>query len=187
MDNLPEELHIVITSYLSYKDMIMFKSTSNYFHNIIFPEEILYDILPTNKIKRDNLYLKYHRGKSYNTYKGEKDINFTISFNEKIIYQKEHDLKKEYSPEYYIITLNNCYNFILYEFQQEVSSDEYTPEYYGYDENDNDTFILRCTTQYTNLNDIKQLVDFNGNPNELIFGTKSPIKDMKITISNING
>jgi hypothetical protein len=152
MDNIPQELHIKIASSLSYKDMIMFKSTSKYFNDIIFPEEILYDVLPFGKILNNNLYSKYYRGKSYG-YKGD-DVKFTISSNEKILYQHE-----TYSS-YHIITLNSCYNFILYEFNQEVDDDEYTPEYYGYDQDDEDMFVLLSTVQYNTLDDLETLGDY---------------------------
>jgi hypothetical protein len=182
MDNIPQELHIKIASYLSYKDMIMFKSTSKYFNDIIFPEEILYDTVPFSKILNYDLYSKYYRGKSYDTYKGEKDMKFTISSTEKIIYQRQVSLKKTRSPEYYIITLNSCYNFILYEFNQEVHEYEDTPDYYGHDDGDYNKFVLRYTTQYSTLNDLKTLTYYNDQ-----IETITLPKDIKKTILNING
>jgi hypothetical protein len=160
MNNLPLELYVEIVSYLSYRDMIMFKSLNKYLYNIIFPKKILYDLLPNSCLECNNLYSLYYRGKSFDTYKGEGDIKFVLSSDEKIIYQKTMNIGKKRSPEYYILTLDNN-NFTLYEFNQELHHYDGEDFFNDYDDEDHNIFILRCITKYTSLNDFKHVGNFN--------------------------
>jgi hypothetical protein len=162
MDNLPTELFTIIASFLSYKDMIMFKSASKFI--AISPEKILYDVLPKGTTQNVNLYSKYYLKQSYGYYLGNKNIKFTLSPNEKILYKGGKDL------EYYIITFNNRHNFIIYRFYL-INEEHVISPNGNYDINDIGNFGLCYTSQYSTLNDFKQLLS----------------KDIKLSISNLNG
>jgi len=122
MNNLPKELHFVIASFCSYRDILLLRNISKYFKEIINAEEILYNMIShkTNIIYNDNIYTDYYRGKSYDYSIKGNDVYFVIPLGEIILYQNEVNFDGIYSPEYIIVTLNNCYNFIVYEFKQEV-------------------------------------------------------------------
>lgn len=189
---LPSELHNKILYFCSYKDILLFKSISKFFHNNIIAEEIIYDMISTreNIVGNTDLYTNYYRGKSYDYSLKGTDVKFVVPLGEKIVLQMNCNLMGTYSPEYVIITLNNCYNFKIYEFNKEVGQEEPSPEIAEYDGNDYDIYVIQNVSSYTNLNDFKHFEfkkNFVGCGHYFNYDDYLTIKNIKHNILSLNG
>ena len=101
-----------------------------------------------------SFYTKYHRGKSYDILNENKiDIPFELNYNEAIMFHKKLNCKPK-DPGTILITINDNGIYNVYEFCQEVSSEDYTLEYYGFDDSDYNKQVLIIQTVFDKISEI---------------------------------
>lgn len=172
LSNISDDLFIAIIKNVQIKDLITMNSISKYFNDKLKNEidEYIYEIAKTRNLNEKtkeyilakSLFRIYYRGKSYNDNdypyrkprKNAIDMVFEFRDEEYVLYYSKIKLSTS-GPGSIIVTIDRYYDYIVYEFCQEVDTlYESTPDYFGWDRSDMKKQVLKNKKTYDNIKNL---------------------------------
>jgi hypothetical protein len=182
-----EDVMVIILGYVSIKDLFNVKIVNMNLNDIISNQldEIIYVIASRHintffENNKSNLFNKYYRGKSYDTYNSNKliDIPFLISKTTYVLCCFHVKANCD-AVGIAMLTININLNYSIYIFQPEViRNEEYTPDYYGWDGDDVNVLILVEQTSVPSIAKIR-------NNKVLNFKRYNKIREKRKNIENL--